>query len=159
MITIKWYGLNNLSPIKITEFYHATTRIKVVFFHKFVPSSRSPVRPPTLGASHVTSFGGKTRALTMHLFGPDTGLRQPGQGPQKQWWGDTSGCGEQREREREREREQIKTRLYPCLRLEMSWAAARVTQVRVLFSIITSELWCLLMFWIWRLIQNDNFKD
>ena len=38
-----------------------------------------------------------------------------------------------------RERELIKTRLYPCLRLEMSWAAARVTQVRVLFSIITSD--------------------
>ena len=39
----------------------------------------------------------------------------------------------------EKERELIKTRLYPCLRLEMSWAAARVTQVRVLFSIITSD--------------------
>ena len=86
----------------------------------------------------MTSFGGKTRALTMHLFGARHWTQAAKAGATEAVMGRHKWL-RVAEREREREREMIKTRLYPCLRLEMSWAAARVTQVRVLFSIITSD--------------------
>ena len=82
----------------------------------------------------MTSFGGKTRALTMHLFGARHWTQAARAGATEAVMGRHKWL---RGAEREREREQIKTRLYPCL--EMSWAAARVTQVRVLFSIIISD--------------------